>query len=191
MKSGIDHGMKKLTTKEIAMKLFMSVMFFFVTSCLMAQSRELPTVSQVEINRYVGKWYAVAALPQFFTRKCLAQTADYAVINEQTISVLNTCLKGKSKTTIDGQAVVTNAATNAELEVTFNNFFTRLFRVKGDYNIIALDEKYENVMIGTQDRESLWIMSRSPNMDQATYTKYVELAKDLGFPVEKLILSKF
>jgi apolipoprotein D and lipocalin family protein len=173
------------------MKPVMTIMFFFITSCLMAQSRELPTVAQVEINRYVGKWYAISALPQFFTRKCLAQTADYAVINEQTISVLNTCLKGKGKTTIEGQAVVTNAASNAELEVTFNSFFTRLFRVKGDYNIIALDEKYENVVVGTRDRKSLWIMSRSPNMDQATYTKYVALVRELGFPVENLIISKF
>jgi apolipoprotein D and lipocalin family protein len=154
-------------------------------------SRDIRTASYVEINRYIGKWYAVSSLPQFFTRKCLSQTADYGIINSQMISVLNTCYKAKGTNNIKGQAVVTNAATNAELEVTFNNFFTRLFRVRGDYNILKLDENYRYVMVGSRDRKSLWIMSRTPSIEAEVYKAYIEEAKNQGFPIEKLVLSKF
>lgn len=173
------------------MKILTFLMLFSLTSCLWARDLELRTVEHVDISRYVGKWYAISAMPQFFTRKCLGQTAEYAVINPQTISVLNTCLKGNGQTTISGEAVVTNAATNAELDVRFNNFFTRLFRVVGDYNIIKLDADYRFVMIASHDRKSLWIMSRTPTMTQDIYDEYVKDAKAQKFPVEKLKLSRF
>jgi apolipoprotein D and lipocalin family protein len=174
------------------MKNFLALVFSFsLVACAFAKGGQLPTASNVEVSKYVGKWYSIAALPQFFTRNCLAQTADYGIINSQTISVKNTCLKAKGKTTINGQAVVTNAQTNAELEVTFNSFFTRLFRVKGDYNIIKLDSNYRYVMIGSNNLKSLWIMSRETSMPAEVYADYVKLAKELGFKTEKLELSKF
>jgi apolipoprotein D and lipocalin family protein len=156
-----------------------------------SNSSPLPTANFVDIEKYVGKWYAISAMPQFFTRNCKAQTAEYAIINAQTVSVLNTCLKGKGQTTIKGQAVVVNAATNAELEVTFNNFFTRLFRVKGDYNIIKLDKDYKYVLVGSRNRKSLWILAREKTMPSDIYNSYVAYAKENEFPVEKLQKSEF
>lgn len=162
----------------------------FVLSCA-TQASPLPTAQHVEIERYVGNWYTISSLPQFFTRNCLAQTAEYGIINPQTISVLNTCLKKKGKSDINGQAVVVNTATNAELEVTFNNFFTRLFRVKGDYTIIKLDQEYRYVLVGSKDRKSLWILSRTKVMPQADYQQYIKFAGTNGFDVSKMEFSIF
>lgn len=157
------------------------------------KNEQLPTVSSVEIERYVGKWYAHAALPQFFTRTCLAQTAEYEIIAPGTVSVYNVCLKKKGKIKdIKGKAVVTNTMTNAELEVTFDQFWTRLFKVKGDYNIIELDENYDYVMVGSNDRKSLWIMSRTEEMiPSEIFNAYIKRAKSLGFKTKKLVISKF
>lgn len=152
----------------------------------------LPTASYVEVERYVGKWYAITSLPQFFSKGCVAQTAEYEVLTENSISVLNTCFKKNGKTTdITGKAVVVNPVTNAELEVTFDNFFTRLFKVKGDYTIIKLDSDYEYVMVGSKDRKSLWIMSRENTMPANVLQEYVDFAAANGFDVTKLVDSKF
>jgi apolipoprotein D and lipocalin family protein len=172
------------------MKTISSVLIALLFS-IACQAQVLTTASYVDVNRYIGKWYAITSLPQFFTRNCKAQTAEYEIINEKTISVLNTCLKGKGTTTISGQAVVKNPKTNAELIVTFNNFFTRLFRVKGDYTIIKLDENYEHVLVGSKDRRSLWVLSRRPEMDEETLNEYVEFARKEGFPVNRLERSEF
>ncbi len=152
---------------------------------------QVPTVGQVDIQRYVGKWYAMYSLPQFFTRNCTLQTADYEVLSENSISVLNTCFKPHGKTqTIKGKAVVENKQTNAELIVTFDSFFTKLFRVKGDYNIIALDENYEFVMVGSNDRKSLWIMARRPEVPRHIQAEYFAYAQKLGYDISKLIPSR-
>ncbi len=173
------------------MKLLMALCVLFSLN-LSAKETQLPTVDHVEVKEYVGKWYAIWSLPQFFTRNCVAQTAEYGIKNETTISVLNTCIKKNGKTnTINGQAEVTNFKTNAELEVTFNSFWTKLFKVKGDYNIIKLSESYDTVMVGSNDRKSLWIMSRTPYLSEETKIEYVKHAKELGFNVSKLEESVF
>lgn len=166
------------------MKITISIMFLFAS--LMAHAQVLRTADYVDVSRYVGKWYTIEALPQFFTRNCKGQTAEYEVINEKKISVLNTCIKGKGTTDIKGQAVVKNTKTNAELEVTFNNFFTRLFRVKGDYTIIKLDPNYEYVLVGSKDRKSLWILSRHPVMPEDVIQEYKTIASEEGFQVSRL-----
>jgi apolipoprotein D and lipocalin family protein len=157
-----------------------------------ALAQALPTERQVDVARYMGKWYAHSYLPQFFLRGCRGQIAEYEVINEKKISILNTCLKRRGHSLIRGEAVVTNAGDNSEFIVTFDSFFTRLFRVKGDYNIIRLDENYEYVLVGGQDRKSLWLMSRSElPIPEAIRTEYLQYAKSLGFNTKKLLESRF
>ncbi len=172
---------------------FLSMLFLGLSLTAFAGGgRPLPTAEHVDIERYLGRWYAVSSLPQFFTRNCQGQTADYGLINTQTISVVNTCLKKNGKTSnIKGQAVVANSRTNAELIVTFNSFFTRLFRVRGDYTIIRLDPDYRHVLVGDKARSSLWILSRASSMPEAEYESYVATARELGFPVDELVMSKF
>lgn len=172
------------------MKTIAVLIMFFSLNAFANQS--LPTASHVDINQYIGKWYAITSLPQFFTRKCAAQTADYAIKSANSISVLNTCIyKNGSTKTINGEAVVANPKTNAELIVTFDNFWTKLFRVKGDYTIIKLDDSYSTVLIGSKDRKSLWLMARSPYLSEEVKKEYITYAQSLGFETSQLIDSKF
>ena len=131
-------------------------------------------------------------MPQFFTRKCVGQSAEYGIINEKTISVHNVCYKENGNTKdIFGKGVIQDTPNNARLIITFDNFWTKLFRVKGDFNIIKLGEGYDSVMVGSADRKSLWIMSRTPTIDPATLQDYKTQAKTLGFSAEKLKDSKY
>lgn len=168
----------------------------FLLSFLLAFSAQasdsLPTPKFVDINNYVGKWYAITSLPQFFTRNCVAQTADYAIKDATSITVLNTCIKKNgSLKTIDGQAKVINTQTNAELLVTFNNFWTKIFKVKGDYTIIKIDESYSTVLVGSKDRKSLWILSRTPYLNEETKKEYLDYAKKIKFDTSKVVDSIF
>jgi apolipoprotein D and lipocalin family protein len=173
---------------------FLSVLILSIMFSLSAHSKDqpLPTPENVDIGRYIGKWYTIAALPHFYTRSCEGQTAEYQVLNERQISVLNTCIKKMGDTkNIEGVATIINLQTNAELEVKFDNFWNRIFKVKGDYTIIKLGEGYDTVMVGSKDRKSLWIMSRTPAMNEAVYKDYVVYASHLNFKVQKIELAKY
>lgn len=160
-------------------------------SCASKDKRPLTTVEYVDVPRYAGRWYAVAALPQSYTEECIAQMADYKVIDKKRLSLVNTCIKNKGQDDIKGEATIANTGTNAELDVRFDNFFTKLFRVVGDYNIMKLDEDYQYVLVGSRNREGLWIMSRQPSMPEQIYRQYVKEAAEQGFNVNQLELSKF
>ena len=170
--------------------LLLAFMVVFSLPAL-ASNGPVHTKKVIEVESFVGKWYTISSLPQFFNRKCLLQTAEYKIKSEDEISLLNTCYKKRNRTsTISGQAKIVNFETNSELEVSFNSFFTKLFRVKADYNIIKIDDDYQYVMVGGRGRSDLWIMSKTPSMPRNVYNEYVRYAKKLGYPVKKLNFSK-
>lgn len=174
------------------MKKIILCLSLFISIGAFAKQAALPVVNDVDVARFIGKWYTITSLPQFFTRNCLGQIAEYEIVNEQTISVHNVCYKenGKIKD-INGKGLIQDAPNNARLTITFDNFWTRLFRLRGDYNIIKLGDGYDTVMVGSKNRKSLWIMSRSSSIDPTTLQNYKDDARALGFPVEKLKFSNY
>jgi len=152
----------------------------------------LPIVPKVKIEKFIGKWFLISALPRPLFADCVAQTSEYRILTKNSISILKTCFKEKGKTsTVKGKALVVNTITNSELEVTFENFLEKVVQTKWDYTIFQLDKNYEFVMVGSKDRKSLSIMARRPTMPRKVLDHYVDLAKKNGFDVSKLIYSKY
>jgi apolipoprotein D and lipocalin family protein len=58
--------------------------------------------------------------------------------------------------------------------------------VWGDYQIIALGPEYDHAVVGTPDRAFLWVLSRTPRMDEALYRRLLDAAKGQGFEVGKV-----
>lgn len=151
---------------------------------------QLPTVEKVSLDKYVGQWYAITTLPQFFTRKCVAQEAVYKLDSGSRIGVKNICTKKSGKrTSIRGYAKTTDIS--GVLALRFTSGFAGLFRVKADYNIIKLDPEYKYALIGGKDRKSLWLLSRTKEISESVYEEYTSRAHELGFDISKLIDSKF
>ncbi len=152
-----------------------------------------PTVARVELARYEGTWFEIARMPMWFQRNCLRSQATYGRLETGEVSVLNECdTAGGGKESIRGRARVVDAKTNAKLEVRFDNWFSVFIpsQPQGNYWILYLDEDYRTVIVGTQDRENLWIMARTPVIDESQYAKLVEIARGLGFDTDKLIKRK-
>jgi len=163
------------------------VMMF--VSC--AATRPLPTVAKVEVPRYMGKWHEVARLPMFFQRGCVKSTAEYALMEDGRVSVLNSCLKDGKPKSIRGTATVVDKATNAVLEVQFNEWFSVFIpRAKqGNYFIVWLAPDYSTAAVGTPNRKCLWILSRKPQLSAKVYDEVIKHCQKLGFPVENLIVE--
>ncbi len=144
---------------------------------------ELATVARVEIERYMGTWYEIAKLPQRFEKGLVGVTATYSLLPDGKVRVLNKGYRqsfdGKTKTA-EGRAVVVDTKTNAKLKVSFFWPFT------GDYWILELGKDYEYAAVGEESRKYLWILSRTPKMDEATYNDLVERLRAKGFDVSRL-----
>ncbi len=148
-----------------------------------AEKQPLEVVDSVDLDRYLGRWYEIASYPAWFQKNCTAVTADYSLREDGRIKVINSCRKGsldgKVKQT-SGKAKVVNSASNAKLKVSFFGPFW------GDYWIIDLDPDYQWAVVGMPSRKYLWILSRTPQMDEAVLESIIARLPDAGYDPDKL-----
>lgn len=152
------------------------------------------SVPDVDLERYAGLWYEVARLPNSFQRRCRGETtAEYEPLPNGETRVVNRC-RGA-----DGQMIrVEGRARRAEkggpasrLEVRFAPaFLSFLPMVWGDYWVLDITRDYGAALVGTPDRKYLWLLSRTPELDDGTYGKLVSTAEAQGFDVKRLIRSR-
>jgi apolipoprotein D and lipocalin family protein len=146
-------------------------------------TNELSTVQKVDITKYLGTWYEIARLPNRFEKDMKCVTATYSLKKNGKIKVLNKGFKiTKNKyVSAKGTAWIPNNNFPGRLKVRF------FWPFSGDYYIIALDENYQYALVGDPSRKYLWILSRTPVLDQKTYDMLVKLAKDKGFDTDNLL----
>ena len=149
----------------------------------------LQSIAALDVPRYMGRWYEIAKLPNWFQRKCLADTsATYRLLPDGRVEVLNQCRKesGEMDQAL-GAARQMGPATSAKLQVRFApSWLSVLPFVWGDYWVIDLDERYELVAISEPKRQYLWILSRTPQVDEARYAALLGRLQAAGLDVGKL-----
>lgn len=144
-----------------------------------AEPAPLRTVERVDLARYAGTWYEIASFPTRFQRGCTATTASYALRDDGRVSVRNRCRKDGEEAAVEGVAWPVDE-TNARLKVRF------FWPFAGDYQVIALDPAYQWAVVGGPDREHLWILARTPEIDEALHRELVAQAEAQGFDVARL-----
>jgi apolipoprotein D and lipocalin family protein len=159
----------------------------FAAGCTTTTERlELPplqTVDEVDLSRYIGTWYEIASYPQIFQRRCTGTTATYRLRDDGLIDVENRCFKGSlegREAVARGRARVPDPAESAKLEV---SFFGPIW---GDYWVIDLGADYEYAVVGSPSRDFLWILCRTPTMDDALYEGILERLRANGYTLDEL-----
>ena len=156
----------------------------------MAKEQPVTTVSYVDLARYSGTWFEIGRLPNRFQSDCIGATAVYGLRDDGAVSVVNTCYRDDgSMRSIEGKAEVRDEATNAKLQVKFNGFWFKLFSwlIKADYWVIDLAEDYSYAVVGTPNRDYLWILSRSRTLDDTTYRHITARVAEQGFDADRIV----
>lgn len=142
------------------------------------------TVTGFELERYLGTWYEVARLDHGFERGMSHVTANYSMRDDGGVSVTNRGYKVEKAEwgEATGKAYFVGDPDVGQLKVSFFGPFY------GGYNIIELDkDNYQYALVAGPDRNYLWILARSPKVDQDTMSALVIKAESLGFPTDDLI----
>jgi apolipoprotein D and lipocalin family protein len=123
-------------------------------------------VERVDLERYAGRWYEIARVPNWFQAGCARGTrATYTLGPDGRIEVVNRCLRADgSENEARGLARVVDPATNARLEVSFVRFLGKSF-FWGDYWVLGLGDDYEYAIVGTPDRKFGWVLARTPTLE--------------------------
>ena len=155
----------------------------------------LQAVAPVDIKRYAGMWHEQARLPNRFQKQCTGPvTAEYTPLPDGTIEVRNRCIvaDGNFEESVGSARVVPVAGQPGagRLEVRFAPaWLSWLPMAWGDYWILKLDREYEVALVGTPDRDYLWVLSRAPRLELDKIEAELDYARTLGFDVDKVILT--
>ena len=146
----------------------------------------LTTVDSLDLRRYSGTWYEIARYSNRFQRYCESDTtAEYTVRTDGKVQVVNSCRQKDGKTkTARGTARVVDKSSNAKLKVTF------FWPFYGDYWVIGLSPDYRYAIVGEPKRKYLWILSRTPEMDEGTYKEALEQIRTAGYDPDKLLKTR-
>ena len=139
-------------------------------------------VRNFDINRYLGKWYEIARLDHSFERGLERVYAEYSLKDDGGIKVVNRGFNPGSNQWKEavGKAYFVSDANIGMLKVSFFGPFY------GGYNIIELDKDYSYSLVCGPDKSYLWILSRTPVMEESIKAELIKKAKSLGFDTDRL-----
>ena len=148
------------------------------------------TVEFVDIPRYMGLWYQISANEVSFNEGLVGVTAEYTLLEDGSVEVYNRgyqdTLDGEVSD-ITGLATVYNTETNAELIVEFPEAPSFAYP---NYLIVVLDEiDYQYAVVTDPFDYTLFVLSRTPSMDDNTYAMILGDLESRGIDTSKLILT--
>jgi apolipoprotein D and lipocalin family protein len=142
---------------------------------------------KVDLDRYLGEWFEIARIPYKYEKECYNTKAIYSKADDGSIKILNYCNKGSIGgvlETAEGRAFIKDPETNAKLKVQF------AWPFKGDYWILDIGKDYEYALVGSPDRDHLWILSRSTKINGNSLKKLKNIATREGFDVSRLVYTE-
>ena len=168
------------------MKRLIIVSLFAAALPLWACSKDFDnsTVKEFDLSRYLGEWYEIARYDHRFERHLEYCKALYTLMPDGKIVVENSGIdsrSGKRKVAL-GKAKA--GSRSGQLRVSFFWFFY------SDYNVLAIDDDYQWVLVGSKSPKYLWILSRTPTLPVATMNHILDIASSRGYDTSKLIMVK-
>lgn len=149
----------------------------------------IQTVSNFDLNRYLGTWYEIARLPMKHQPEDSTDVSAHYSLNENgNIKVQNRCLDEHQQLDESvGEATVVDGP-NGKLEVSFlPDGFRWVPFTKGDYWVLKIDDNYQTALVGEPGLKYLWILHRDTVLDEQIKNQYLQYAQSLGYELSDLI----
>ena len=170
------------TNTKKTMLLALAMLIFALTAY--AESRKqlnTTTVTNLDLQKFMGRWYEIARLDNRFERGMTDVVAEYTLLNDGTIRIVNSGMRdGKYHQTV-GRGKVSSEV--GRLRVSFFMFFY------SDYNILEMAQDGQWVLVGGNSPKYLWILSREKQLPADVINHIIGLARGRGYDTNALIFS--
>ncbi len=142
----------------------------------------LAVANNVDLTQFQGAWYEIAKLPRPTQTDCYGTVAYYQRVASDAMHLVNECHVGSSTgplKTVNMDAKVGDPSVPAKLALDIGGFY-------GDYWILEVGKNYEYAVVGHPSRAYLWILARTPSIDETTLKGVVDRAASAGFDTSRL-----
>ena len=160
----------------------------FLMAASSAQAANIAVANKpIDPQRYLGRWYEVARVPNSFQKNCEAATSDWSRNTSGQFDVVQTCHTGSP----GGPAQIWRGAGKvldeaaARIRIGFFGGF-----IKQDYVVVDRSDDYSWCILSTATPKFIWIMSRRPVLNSAQKSVLAERAHQLGFDISGLVYDQ-
>ncbi|HRH56010.1 MAG TPA: lipocalin family protein [Chitinophagales bacterium] len=166
--------------------LLISIVALLSSGCIPTNLTPINTVStEIDLNRYLGKWYQIAALPQFFSFNAKCVTAEYSLNSDGSVKVVNKQItQNGAPQEIIGKATVEPNSGNAKLRV---GFFGQQ-PTASNYWIVEIADDYSYAVVSDPNKVTWWILSRTPQMDETKVQEIID--RWAGYGINMSLLQR-
>jgi apolipoprotein D and lipocalin family protein len=143
----------------------------------------ITTVPRVDLERFMGDWYVIAAIPTFIETDAFNAVESYALAEDGTIETTFRFNKGGFEgplKTYTPRGFVEDPQTNAVWGMQF------FWPIKAEYRVIHLASDYSVTIIGRTKRDYVWIMARKPQIPEAEYARLLDFLRGEGYDVGRI-----
>ena len=157
------------------------LLIFIYINCVFA----MKTVEQLNIKRFMGKWYVISAIPNFIEKGCEDAYDIYTLNKDGTISVEYYANKNGKEFNIMQVASILDTINNSKWNMKFIDPWVPFF--SAPYDVIILDEEnYNYMVIGYPNNDYGWIMCRNTTMNKKNYLQILDvLEKKFNYKIEQ------
>ncbi len=142
------------------------------------------TVENVDLKKFMGKWYVIANIPTFIEKGAYNATETYTWNEKENridvdFKFNQDRFDGKEKS-YPQKAFIYDTKTNAEWRI------QPFWPLKFAYLITDLAPDYSYTVVAVPDRKHVWIMARTPNLPEEIYQEILSKLRKQSFDLKDL-----
>lgn len=161
---------------------------FSLPSIFKGKSNSPVPVDTLDLAKYSGVWYEIARTPFFFERNCYCSTAKYTLNQDGTVGVENSCNWKSPNGEFNIAEGTATPVDDVKGTVTTGHLKVKLgWWGSSSYLVLDVDDDYQYALVGSPDREHMWVLSRTPSLDDKIYYTLIDDAREQGYHVAKII----
>lgn len=164
-----------------SLALFLVFLLGLLPGCA-ATNQPVATVPRVDLERFMGDWFVIAAIPTFIEKNAYNAIESYRLAPDGTVATTFTFRDGGFEGPLR-RYTPTGYVRDDTGSVWGMQF---LWPIRAEYRVAHLDAAYRETIIARTARDYVWIMSRSPTMSEGDYQRLAEKVKQLGYDVNQL-----
>ncbi|MEL7023566.1 MAG: lipocalin family protein [Pseudomonadota bacterium] len=162
---------------------FIALTIAMLAGCGTTTFAPIRTETSVDLERFMGDWYVIAAIPTFIEKQAFNATESYALrepgVIDTTFSFRKGGFDGKQKT-YTPVGFVGDDGSNAVWGMRF------VWPFKAEYRIVYLNSDYTQTVIGRSKRDYVWIMARTPEIPSDDLENIKAMLVAEGYELQKL-----
>jgi apolipoprotein D and lipocalin family protein len=156
---------------------------FALGGCQSVPRPPLASAGSVDLARFMGDWYVIASIPTFIEEGAHNAVESYRLDTDGTIATTFTFRAGGFDGPLERytpRGFVVDSATNAVWSMQF------IWPIKADYRIAYLSPDYQRTVIAREKRDYLWIMARTPTIDEAQLQSLLQFSAAQGYDAARI-----